>query len=82
MKLINPVSRVNGRLFVIESPDGNLSYLIPIQYWNPFHLFALLQYLIRPRPDVVTIEEAETGDPLAQDRASNDDLSGEFKANS
>lgn len=80
MTFFHRVSRVNGRLFVIESPDGNLSYLIPIQYWNPLHLLALLQYLIRPRPDVVTIEEA--GDPLAQDRASNDDLSGESKANS
>lgn len=80
MKFLNPVSRVNGRLFVIESPDGNISYLIPIQYWNPLHLLALFWYLVRPRPDVVTINEV--GDPLAQDRASNDDLSGESKANS
>lgn len=82
MNLVHPVSRVNGKLFVIQQVDQRLSYLIPVRYWNVFHLIGLLKHLLSPEPKVVTIEGLEHDDLSPQDGTNNDNLPGEFKTNS
>lgn len=43
-------TKINGAIVICEPSEDGLTYLLPMKWWNPKHIYALIAYVYRGQP--------------------------------